>query len=94
MIKTYQVKNVKCNGCATTLKKKLEVTFGNIEVNLEVSPREITLNIDSKQEETLKIALRKIGYPLINDELSTFGKFETKTMSFVSCVIGKVDGNG
>ena len=45
MTKTFQVLNVKCGGCANTLKTKLEPIFGEIEVNLDIMPREITLDI-------------------------------------------------
>ena len=45
MKQTFQVKNVKCGGCAGTLKKALLEEFGEVEVNLEVEPREITLEL-------------------------------------------------
>ena len=54
MKQTFQVENVKCNGCATTLKNKLVDSFGEIEVNLEVEPREITLDIDEKRVDELQ----------------------------------------
>ena len=91
MKQTYQVKNVKCGGCAGTLKKSLLEEFGEVEVNLEVEPREITLNMDGKNEEVLKLKLRKLGYPLVTDELSAFSTVSTTAKSFVSCAIGKID---
>ena len=42
MKQTLKVKNVKCGGCAGTLKKALFEVFGEVEVNLDVEPREIT----------------------------------------------------
>ena len=91
MQKTYQVKNVKCGGCAGTLKKSLKDTFGEVEVNLEVEPREITLELEEGQEEALKLKLRELGYPLLTDELNTFQTVSTTAKSFVSCAIGKMD---
>ena len=90
MIKTFEVQNVKCGGCANTLKKSLAEQFGDVEVDLEVTPRKITLEIEPDQEEALKLTLRKIGYPLARDELGTFATIETKAKSFVSCAIGKM----
>ena len=90
MRQTYEVQNVKCGGCAATLKKSLAREFGDVEVNLEVTPRTITLQIAPEQEPALKLALRKIGYPLVGDELGTFATLETKAISFVSCAIGKL----
>jgi copper chaperone len=91
MRQTYEVKNVKCGGCAGTLKKSLRDEFGEVEVDLDVMPRKITLDIGPEKEEALKLALRKIGYPLVTDELGTFATIETKAKSFVSCAIGRMD---
>ena len=91
MKQSYQVKNVKCGGCAGTLKKSLLEEFGEVEVNLEVEPREITLEMENQDEELLKLKLRKLGYPLITDELSAFSTVSTTAKSFVSCAIGKID---
>jgi copper chaperone CopZ len=91
MIQTLAVQNVKCQGCAGTLTKSLVDAFGEVTVNLDVQPREITLDIDENQMEDLKLALRKLGYPLTTDELSTFQTASTTAKSFVSCAIGKID---
>lgn len=91
MTKTYEVLNVKCGGCANTLTTKLEPEFGKIDVNLDVHPRQITLDIDESKEEQLKTSLRKLGYPLSTDELSGFEKATTTAKSFVSCAIGKMN---
>lgn len=91
MKKTYEVNNVKCSGCANTLISSLKEEFGEVLVNLEVNPRKITLDIEDNKEENLKIKLRNLGYPLSNDELSTFQSVTTTAKSFVSCAIGKVN---
>jgi copper chaperone CopZ len=91
MKQTFQVLNVKCGGCANTLKKSLLEEFGEVEVNLEVMPREITLNIDETQIESLKSKLKTLGYPFVTDELNTIEKITTTAKSFVSCAIGKMD---
>ena len=91
MLKTFKVENIKCDGCANTLKTKLKDKFGDVEVNLDVMPREITLDIDESREEELKASLRKLGYPFSKDQLSTFQTVETKAKSFISCAIGKIN---
>ena len=91
MKQTYEVENVKCGGCANTLKSKLKSTFGDVSVDLEVMPRKITLDIDETQLEDLKTQLRNLGYPLTTDELSTLQNVGAKAKSFVSCAIGKMD---
>ena len=91
MKQTFEVKNVKCGGCASTLKKSLLEEFGEVEVNLEVEPRKITLEMEESRVEALKLKLRSLGYPLVIDELSTFQTVGTTAKSFVSCAIGKMD---
>jgi len=91
MKQTLEVLNVKCGGCASTLTKGLKEDFGDVEVNLEVMPRQITLDVKENQRESLKLKLRKLGYPLADDELSGFQKATTTAKSFVSCAIGKMN---
>ena len=91
MKKVLQVENVKCGGCANTLKKALYNDFGEVEVNLETMPREIIIEIEDSKMETLKLKLRSIGYPLSDDELSTLQNVGAKAKSFVSCAVGKLD---
>ena len=91
MKQTFEVHNVKCGGCANTLIKSLKEDFGEVDVNLDVNPRQITLDIEDSKFESLKIKLRSLGYPLISDELSGFKKATTTAKSFVSCAIGKID---
>ncbi len=90
MKRTLEVENVKCGGCASTLKKVLMDDYGEVEVNLDKTPREITLDISDDKMEVLKLKLRSIGYPLVSDDLSTFQTINTKAKSFVSCAIGKM----
>ncbi len=90
MKQSFEVHNVKCGGCANTLKKALKEEFGEVEVDLEKEPRVITLEIADEQQETLKLKLRSLGYPLVSDELSGFEKVTTTAKSFVSCAIGKM----
>jgi copper chaperone CopZ len=90
-MKTFQVLNVKCSGCAKTLTSKLKDKFGNIDVNLQKEPREITLNIKDDEVGELRLLLRDLGYPFADDKLSNFQTVSTTAKSFVSCAIGKID---
>ncbi len=91
MKKTFQIENVKCGGCAATLKKKLSPYFGEIEVNLDIQPREITLEIKQEQIDELRSLLRDIGYPMSSEHLGFVDTASTKVKSFVSCAIGKME---
>jgi len=91
MKQTFKIQNVKCGGCASTLKSKLADQFSDVEVNLEVEPREITLDVDDTQMEALRTMLRGLGYPMSDEKLNLFETSTTKAKSFVSCAVGKVD---
>ncbi len=91
MKKTLEVLNVKCGGCAGTLTKELLKEFGEVEVNLDVEPRQITIDIEDEKMESLKLKLRSLGYPLSTDDLTTLQTIGTTAKSFVSCAIGKFD---
>jgi len=90
MKQTYEVINVKCGGCANTLKTKLVEEFGEVEVNLEVEPRQITLDIEESAVPALRTALKSLGYPMSDEDLTTIEGFSTTAKSFVSCAVGKM----
>jgi copper chaperone CopZ len=91
MIQTFQVINVKCGGCASTLKEKLFEKFGEVEVNLEKEPREITLDIEEEKIPVLGEALKKLGYPFLTEKMGFVDGTSAKAKSFVSCAIGKMN---
>ena len=88
---TIKVQNVKCSGCASTLINKLKDEFGEIEVNLEVMPREITLDLGDEKVDSLHDALKGLGYPVTGGSFGFIEDTSMKAKSFVSCAIGKVD---
>ncbi len=88
---TFEVINVKCGGCASTLKTSLAEEFGEVEVNLDVEPRQITLDIKDSAIPALRASLKKLGYPMSDEDLSTIEGFSTTAKSFVSCAVGKMN---
>ena len=88
---TFEVINVKCGGCASTLKTSLKDEFGEVEVNLNVEPRQITLDIEDSAIPTLRTKLKKLGYPMSDEDLSKLEEFSTTAKSFVSCAVGKMN---
>lgn len=91
MKQTFEVLNVKCEGCANTLKTKLTKEFGNMEVNLETMPRQITLDIEPEEIDKLRNMLKTMGYPLSDEDLGTIGNATAKAKSFISCAVGKMN---
>jgi copper chaperone len=91
MEKSYEVLNIKCGGCATTVRDKLKVKFPDIKVNLGKEPRIVTATINSKEDEAYLInSLQDMGYPLKTAELSALTKKYLGGKSYVSCMQGKV----
>lgn len=90
MKQTFEVLNVKCGGCANTLKTKLLEEFGEVSVNLEVEPRQITLDIEERALPTLRTKLKALGYPMSDEDLTAIEGFSTTAKSFVSCAVGKM----
>jgi len=91
MRKSYAVANVRCEGCANTIRRALAGRFGNsVEVDLSVMPRLVTVEMASDDDEKLLIStLRKLGYPLVDDEVTNIEGAVMKGKSFISCAAGK-----
>ena len=87
----FKVQNVKCGGCANTLTTKLKSEFGEIEVNLEVMPREISLEIEDAKIPALREALTSLGYPMADEQLEFVQNTTAQAKSFVSCAVGKFE---
>ena len=82
-----KIENLKCGGCASTIKKGL-LSLDNVEsvdVNVEESIVKVqSLNDDLK---AIKEKLSKLGYPEVGDKNTVIHKAK----SFVSCAVGKMD---
>lgn len=66
MKKTFKSENISCKNCANLIKGSLEDDFGDIEVNLETSPKEVSVEItDDACEERFKKEMEEIGFKII-----------------------------
>ncbi len=84
---TIHIQNLKCGGCATTIKNKV----GELEGidGVEVNESENTVIINHGQENVLlnvKQKLAALGYP----EMDTQNDLFTQAKSFVSCAVGRL----
>ncbi|SMC09617.1 heavy-metal-associated domain-containing protein [Nitratiruptor tergarcus] len=90
MKKSFAVANIRCEGCANSIKKALSPHFSFIDVNLTKEPRIVTVELQNEaDEEKFKEILIGLGYPLYDQKLSSMDKLGLKTKSFVSCAVGK-----
>ncbi len=84
---TITVQNLKCGGCATTIKSRLAELKG--VSNLQVNETESSVAVSYVQEDTLLIIKQKLaalGYPEVDSENGIL----TQAKSFVSCAVGRL----
>lgn len=93
MTQIFEVANIRCGGCANTITSSLkEAGFNEVSIDLSCEPRKVTAVIaDEAQLAQFKAILRKLGYPLIGEEIGEFDSAALKLKSFVSCAIGKIN---
>ena len=91
MLKTVEVCNIRCEGCANTISKALESKgFTSISIDFSCEPRKVTLDIkDEASLAQFRAILRKLGYPFSDEEIGFSDLATLKAKSFVSCAVGK-----
>jgi len=68
MQKTFKANNINCINCANLIKGSLEDDFGEIKVNLDANPKEVTLEIANETVESkFKEEMKDLGYSIIED---------------------------
>lgn len=87
MKNTLQIVNLKCGGCANSVKKGLLTIDGveNIELNVEIGE----VSFDTTSEDLVlkvKQKLAGMGYPEVGDANTLIHKAK----SFVSCATGRI----
>jgi copper chaperone len=82
-----KIENLKCGGCAATIKKGLSSlkNVNQVEVDVEKSIVAIQMTNDDLKE--VKEKLSKLGYPEVGDKNTVVHKAK----SFVSCAVGRMD---
>ena len=81
------IENLKCGGCAATIKKGLLAidAISNVEIDVEKSI--VTINSENGDLAVVKEKLAKLGYPEVGDKNTIIHKAK----SFVSCAVGRID---
>lgn len=84
---SIEILNLKCGGCANSIKKGLEQIdgVGSVSVDLETSNVEVETT-DEAVLETVKSKLSSMGYPEVGDANTVLHKAK----SFVSCATGRM----
>jgi len=92
MLKTFEVSNIRCEGCANTIRKSLaKEGFSDVDVDLSCEPRKVSVDIEDEASLAhFRATLRNLGYPLFDEDTNSA---TLKAKSFVSCAIGKFSIN-
>ena len=82
-----QIENLKCGGCAATIKKGLLSlpSVEDVKVNTDNNTVNVTATNNNLQE--VKDKLAKLGYP----ETGSNNTIVHKAKSFVSCAVGRIE---
>ena len=83
----FYVQNLKCGGCANTIKKSL-LGIEGVEVD-EVNVLESIVVINYNTDKTVELVqqkLAKLGYPIMEEENTML----SQAKSFVSCAVGRL----
>ncbi len=68
MKQTYKAENINCGNCANMIKASLEDEFGIIEVNLDTTPKEVTVEIENDTKESeFKQEMAELGFKIIEE---------------------------
>lgn len=86
MRSVIEIQNLKCGGCAHTIKAKLSNLNYVSDVEVLVDKNEVSFNCD-KESSVLQVKqkLKALGYPEITED----NTIAIKAKSFVSCATGK-----
>ena len=82
-----QIENLKCGGCAATIKKGILSLEGVSEVEVNVEKSIVSILSENNNLEEIKLKLSKLGYPETGDKNTVLHKAK----SFVSCAVGRID---
>jgi len=84
---TIEILNLKCGGCANSIKKGILTIDGIDEVSVDLETSKVTVNTDDEQV-VLKVKekLSSMGYPEVGDSNTVLHKAK----SFVSCATGRM----
>jgi len=87
MTTEIKIENLKCSGCAATIKKGLLAINTVSEVTVDVENSMVSVVSTPENRMMIKEKLSKLGYP----ETGTKNTFLHKASSFVSCAVGRID---
>jgi len=84
---TIKVANLKCNGCASTIKKELSALQGVTKTEVDIDNDAIQLEYDAINRQVIIDRLLQLGYP----EATEKNGLLLQLKSYGSCMIGRIN---
>jgi Copper chaperone len=90
MTQIFEVENIKCGGCMNTIRKGLAQMNGVSRAEPDNEKGTVSVDYDAAlvSEEAIAAKLSDMGYPLAGQN-----NLAKKAVSYVSCMIGRVDSD-
>lgn len=87
---TVAVENIKCGGCANTIRSKLVEQQLAQRVEVDIEQGQVHVEGNPEWRDQVIAALVKMGYPEVGS-VEGLKSAAAKAKSFVSCAIGRID---
>lgn len=87
---TVAVENIKCGGCANTIRGKLVEQQLAREVEVDIERGQVHVEGNPEWRDQVVTALARMGYPEVGS-VEGLKSAAAKAKSFVSCAIGRID---
>jgi len=90
---TYQinVENIKCGGCASTIRSKLEAMDSVNKIDVDIAEGIVSVEAAEDTREAVITKLLKLGYPE-SGTAEGIAAARARAKSFVSCAVGRLSG--
>jgi len=85
---TVTVENIKCGGCANSIRKALTAIPGVTGVDVDIEEGDVRVQAEEAMRAAVTKRLLELGYPE-SGAVSGIGSAAAKAKSFVSCAIGR-----
>lgn len=83
------VENIKCGGCANTIRSKLDAIENVEQVDVDIEAGKVMIEAADGLQDQLTQTLLKLGYPE-SGTAEGIAAAKARAKSFVSCAVGRL----
>lgn len=80
---SVDVENIKCGGCANSIRSAFDT-----DVEVDIDNGCVTFNLDQSERDAVVEKLKSLGYPEVGS-MDGLNRMTSKARSFVSCAVGR-----